>query len=63
MIKSLDSVLKDYMTKSERTDKLSYFFPFLNAEPPPPPPPAERTCSTCSKTCDVGVKCWWCGNE
>jgi hypothetical protein len=23
----------------------------------------ERTCSTCSKTCDVGVKCWWCGNE
>lgn len=24
--------------------------------------PAERTCGTCSKTCDVGVKCWWCGN-
>jgi hypothetical protein len=24
---------------------------------------SERTCATCSKTCDVGVKCWWCGNE
>lgn len=23
---------------------------------------SERTCSTCSKTCDVGVACWWCGN-
>lgn len=23
----------------------------------------ERVCSTCSKTCDVGVACWWCGNE
>lgn len=21
----------------------------------------ERICATCSKTCDVGVKCWWCG--
>lgn len=27
-----------------------------------PAPPAERTCTVCSKTCDVG-KCWWCGNE
>lgn len=24
--------------------------------------PLERTCTTCQKTCDVGVPCWWCGN-
>jgi hypothetical protein len=28
-----------------------------------PHAPSSRTCATCSKTCDVGVKCWWCGNE
>lgn len=27
------------------------------------PTATERTCTTCSKTCDVGQKCWWCGNE
>jgi hypothetical protein len=34
--------------------------------PPTQPVPVKatsRTCPTCSKTCDVGVKCWWCGNE
>jgi hypothetical protein len=24
--------------------------------------PSERVCQTCSKTCDVGIACWWCGN-
>jgi hypothetical protein len=24
---------------------------------------AQRTCSACTRTCDVGQKCWWCGSE
>jgi len=62
MIKSLDSVLKDYcireyIAKYPGLGKWHPDYERLSA------PPAERTCSTCSKTCDVGVKCWWCGNE
>jgi hypothetical protein len=25
------------------------------------PAPVTRTCGTCSRNCDVGVACWWCG--
>lgn len=35
--------------------------PISAAYQAPPAKPAERVCGQCSKTCDVGVPCWWCG--